>query len=113
MSDNRYRILVMTYSWAECKAPRINSCHVVESPKKMTLRVKYKFNHRSSIFAFYVLLPAEKYDLEYRDEPFYEIDGGPNSWGFKHRYPNTEFFALGHHAFVIDEDLLIDEEDHI
>lgn len=113
MSDNRCKVIVTTYSWAQCKAPRVDSCHVIESPKKLTFRVSYKFNHRSAIFALYVILPVERYFIEYNDETVYEIDGGPNSWGWAYRYPRTSFDVCGHHTFICDADILLEEFDTI
>lgn len=113
MSDHKYRVMVTTYSWAECKFPRRNSCHVIEGPKKITFRINYKFNHRNAIFALFVMFPAEKFDRTRLDEQFYEIYAGTRYWELRYTYPRTDFHAFGHPAFTSDESLLIDEEDHL
>jgi hypothetical protein len=88
------RVVIATYSWSHDIMPRLKSCHVIEDPKKLVLRLGYKLNHRNQLFVHYVLMPVEKIDLKYTDEVMYDIQGYPN-WHSLHRYPFESFYRIG------------------
>lgn len=87
----------MTYSWAECLTPRLKSLNIVENDKKITFRVGFKHNSRSSMFIHYIMLPTEKMNDGFKkNNYFYEIDGGPNSWQWRFSYPMDAYYNLKH-----------------
>ena len=95
------RVIVSTYIWATYQRPKISSCYIVEGDKKLSIRVKYKFNHRSSYFATYVLYPVSKY--MFKKKITYEMEGMP-SYALGGYIGTIDFIYILAHVFKINVD---------